>query len=156
MTVALSVLGLGLAVAALAGIPAFVENRAIGDAMTVAGFAVTAVGLVLVLLAAPGQRRQNRFIERSTKVDIEQLKVERRALLRTKAEILPRLVEARKYEERTRTDRIMAGNRLNAREELRLVEGENSVNEDSLERNTNEFARIGIDDPDKGLNNRDL
>ena len=149
---ALSVLGLGLAIAALAGIPAFVENRVIGDVLTVAGFAVAAVGAILVGFALPGQRRQNNALERSTKVDVEQLKVARRALFRTKADVLTRLSEARDYEERTRTERHLSGSRLHARESLRVVELENGVVEDDIERNTNEFKRLGIDDPDATLN----
>ncbi|MGW9627641.1 hypothetical protein [Microbacterium sp. NPDC055521] len=80
MTVAFSVLGLGLAVAALAGIPALIENRTVGDVVVVIGFAVAIIGLGLVFFAIPGQLKQNSALKKGEEFEIERLKVDRRRL----------------------------------------------------------------------------
>lgn len=80
MTVAVAVLTFGLAVAALAGIPAFIENRAVGDIAMLVGFAIALMGFALLLFAIPGQRRQNGALKVNDAFEVERLRVERRRL----------------------------------------------------------------------------
>lgn len=80
MTVALAVLTLGLAIAALAGIPALIENRTVGDIVVIIGFSVAVVGGLLVALATHGQRAQNKAIKGSADFEVQQLRAERRRL----------------------------------------------------------------------------
>ena len=57
MSAATIILAIGLGIAALAGIPALITNRDVGDVAMVIGFAVAFGGLVLGILAISGQSR---------------------------------------------------------------------------------------------------
>jgi hypothetical protein len=151
MTVALSVLGLGLAVAALAGIPAFIENRIAGDVAALAGFAIAIVGSVLLLSAIPGQRRQNAelkagraAIARNAEIDADQLRIERRRLFARKSTILAKIGDAMA----NRDSWEMLGSRSRARDyavEVKGLEAESADLEAQIEMNANELWRLGVE-----------
>lgn len=153
MTVALSVLGLGLAVAALAGIPAFIENRAIGDVAMLGGFSVAIVGVVLVALAIPGQRRQNAeladgraAVRRNAEIDVDQLRIVRRRLVDRKATVLAKLGETQATLEAWRMTGSIA--RVTEQHEIvKRLEVESADLEAELDTNANEFRRLGTEPP---------
>lgn len=153
-TVALAVLTLGLAVAALAGIPAFIENRSVGDVVVIVGFAVAIVGVLLVVLAIPGQRRENGKLKRDAAVDVEKLRVERRRLHSTRA----RTVDALRREESSLAMRIPIRAGLlgpdptpDIRAEIERLKTALIELDASIEFNAAEFKRHGITDPDAAV-----
>ncbi len=78
MSFALTVLTIGLAVAALAGIPALLG---IGGWLSGIGLAVAMVGLVLTCTEVPGQRAASARLRLWRDMDIQLLKDERRVLM---------------------------------------------------------------------------
>jgi hypothetical protein len=84
MSAATIILAIGLGIAALAGIPAFITNREVGDVVMVVGFAVAFGGFVLGLLAIRGQIRAfsqrndaNEERERDEQAEIDALHAQR-------------------------------------------------------------------------------
>lgn len=149
MTVAISVLTIGLAVAALAGIPSLIENRAIGDGFMIGGFAFAILGVVLVGTAIPSQIRENRKIKTNADVDVDQLRIERHRLLVVKADVASRLFNVSAEYEATR----MAGqtNRAGmALRSMRALEIENANLEAQIATNANEFRRLGVEPTEPG------
>lgn len=153
MTVALAVLGFGLAVAALAGIPALIENRTVGDIATIVGFAVALIGVALLLFAIPGQRSQNgelavgrSAVKRNAEIDVDQLRIARRRLVDRKSTVLASLADA----QATVTSWEMNGSRRRAAEygaEVKRLEVESADLEAELDTNANEFRRLGAEPP---------
>ncbi|WZH35475.1 MAG: hypothetical protein PIR02_11885 [Microbacterium enclense] len=134
MTVALSVLTLGLAIAALAGLPALIENREVGDVVVIVGFAVAIVGVLLVILAVPGQRRETGKLKSNDAIELAKLGAERRRLASTARQT------ERAIDEVGWGDAAPEGMRL----KTALIELEAA-----LEVNAAEFRRYGIEDPDE-------
>ena len=62
MTVALTVLSLGLTGAALAGIPSLRENRVVGDVVMVVGFGADVVGGVLGRVSHMGDEARGSLV----------------------------------------------------------------------------------------------
>jgi hypothetical protein len=73
MNVAVAVLTIGLAVAALAGIPIFIENRGVGDIFALVGLVVAVLGVLLVLFALrwrKGDSRPSAEVSKLSTVDL--------------------------------------------------------------------------------------
>lgn len=146
MTVAVSVLTVGLAVAALSGIPSFVETRVLGDVMMVLGFAIALVGAFLVLLAVPGQRHENGVLRRNAEIDADQLRIERSRLWSRKADVLAQLADA----ETTLQAALMADRKdisAPVRAKIKDLQTQSSDLEAALSKNANEFRRFGAAPP---------
>lgn len=80
MTWAIAVASFGLGVAALGGLPFFIENRVAGDVLVVLGLATTFSGVVLAGFAIPGQRRAIAISKNRVAHELDALKAERQAL----------------------------------------------------------------------------
>ena len=151
VTLGLAVLALGLALAALAGIPALIENRSIGDIAVVVGLAVAVAGLAVGLTGIPAElraskRRQEDESRRlaNKEADRANLRVKRRRIQHTKSDVLVRLTEAREeLEEIRRADDRFA--LRDKKREIRDLELENIIIEANLDFNANEFMRNGMD-----------
>ncbi|MGN7187519.1 hypothetical protein [Microbacterium enclense] len=144
MTVALTVLSLGLTVAALAGIPSLIENRLVGDVVMVVGFGAAAVGGVLVATAIPGQRRANKLIAANRLIDVDQLRIERRRLLESKADVLSRLFDVTALHEAAQMANQTTRARI-AMHDKRRLELESFNLETDIQKNANEFRRLGME-----------
>jgi hypothetical protein len=140
MTVAITVLTLGLAVAALAGIPAFVDNT-VGGVVTIVGFAIAVVGLLLVLLAIPSQRKANQQIRRDKEFEVRQLAVERARLLELRRDIESRLMMARV----SRDAVSFLSQQQRADGPVADLERESIDINAQLAKNANELRRLGAD-----------
>lgn len=150
MTIAVSVLTVGLAIAALAGIPVLFENRLIGNIVTIVGGAVAIAGAVLLLLAIPAQRSENRKMQVNADIDVDQLCVERQRLWARKTDALARLGDALRHLDAAR----VAGqtNRATmAQADVARLQTENGDLDAALETNANEFRRLGVDPPEPAL-----
>jgi hypothetical protein len=151
VTLGLAVLALGLALAALAGIPALIENRSIGDIAVVVGFAVAVAGLVVGLTGIPAEIRASRRRKEDDaqrladkEADRANLQVKRRRIQHTKADVLVRLTEAREELERIRLTNDSSALR-DKQLQIRDLELENIIAEANLDFNANEFKRNGMD-----------
>lgn len=146
MTFAVAVLTIGLAVAALAGIPTFIENRSIGDVVVVVGFALAVVGLALVALAIPSQRAENKKLKLSAEIDIEQLRIQRRHLWSRKMDSLAIFGEAQLDRDASRQARLVnrAAMAEETIEQLRITNADLDL---ALNTNANEFRRHGMTPP---------
>lgn len=138
MTLGLAVLALGFTVAALAGIPALVENRTVGDVVVIVGFAVGVVGGVLMLTALPASRRNRADLHRAREADIDDLMVKRRRIV------------AQQQSHRTQIQRIESA--ILMRTTLRAS---GDVSDEMANRRTLEIELINLD-ADLAMNANDL
>lgn len=79
-SVALWVIGIGLAIAALAGVPLISADVVSGPGFWWSGLAVAAGGVVVLLTAVRGQRKANARVRVGRDLDEERLALERRSL----------------------------------------------------------------------------
>ena len=93
MTLGLTTLALGFAIAALASIPALIENRVVGDIVVVVGLAVAFAGAVLVLTAIPGAQALRRDRQRSIDAQVAVLRVRRERILEDQLMLQANLIE---------------------------------------------------------------
>lgn len=139
MTVAVTVLTFGFAIAALAGIPALIENRSVGDVVVVIGFAVAIVGLVLLFAAIPGQRDKNGAIKGNEQFEVDRLRVERRRLKTLLQHAQTRLSSA------SMTVRSSAFSLNGGGQDILQLRGEVADLESALENNAIELRRRGAE-----------
>lgn len=151
VTLGLAVMALGLGLAALAGIPAMIENRTAGDVAVVVGLSLAGAGFVLGLTGIRAELRawevrkeEARRREANKVADAANLKVKRRRIQHTKVDTLVRLTEARHLVEVYRSDGDAEALRDQARE-VRSLELENVMVDANLDFNANEFTRHGLD-----------
>lgn len=133
MTVALSILGIGLAISALAGVPFLLAAPVAGTIVMFGGFAVGIAGFVTMLTAIDGQKVANARERMGRTIDIEQLQLERRSL------------KLRQNLNKTKRERLRKQGWLegeNMREGIDLIV-EGADLDTLLRRNTNEFRRLG-------------
>lgn len=151
MTLGFSVLAVGLGVAALAGIPALIENRNVGDVVVVVGLAVALAGGAIMLSSIPAQRRNRAEAQRNREADLADLYAKRDRILaqlttvRGQIEHLDRMAMSGRLASTAlaalgteRTDDV------ERRAERRALEVERINLEADLAFNTNELARAGV------------
>lgn len=136
MTVASVVATIGLAIAALAGIPALVENRSIGDVSVVVGLSIAAGGIVLALLSIPGQVRAVRQIGADRRAAIEYAKAAMRLAAVEKSTVVAQLSNASRLTVRGLTDGTQA--------EIARLQLENVRVDASYQRAVIELGRHGL------------
>jgi hypothetical protein len=144
VTLGLAVIAIGFGLAALAGIPALIENRSVGDVVVAVGFAVALGGIVVGVTGIPAEIRAWRRHKADGAATVANLKVKRRRIQHTKVDALVRLTEARQAVEGSRA----LGDMGPMREHLKTVRGlelENVIVEAELDFNANEFRRHGVD-----------
>ena len=134
MTVGVTVLAIGLAVAALAGIPGLVENRAVGDIIMLCGLFIAIVGLVLVFSAVRGQWSATAQLKRSQAIDIKQLQLELRSLRIQRTALTGRIKSAKAKPREPDNMRLLTA----------LAVELNGI-EIALTRNANEFERLEVE-----------
>jgi hypothetical protein len=151
MTLGLAIVALGFAIAALAGIPALIENRTIGDIVVVVGLAVALSGGVIMLTGVPAQRRSRAKLERIHRADIDDLMVRRNRIMlqlaanRTQWEELDRIIRLRSM---SPTIAMRAGSSDSSRQdevERRALEVERINLKAELDFNGNDLRRLGAD-----------
>ncbi|TFC21387.1 hypothetical protein [Cryobacterium glucosi] len=146
LTLGLAILALGFGLAALAGIPAMIENRSVGDIAVVSGLALADAGFVVGLTGIPAEIRAWRRQKADRAADIANLKVKRRRIQHTKADVLIRLEEAHTDLEKYRADRRAQAQTREQQKYLRAIELEDLIIEANLDFNSNDFIRHGVMD----------
>ncbi|GAB3410972.1 hypothetical protein GCM10027515_31940 [Schumannella luteola] len=155
MTVAITLLTIGLAVAALAGIPALVDNRSVGDVVVICGLALAAGGVAVGLTAIPGVRRARVAVERNRRADVDDLTAKRQ---RIQAQMLGVQEEIRKADASLMISSLHAmtlrasgtapREHLDAEADRRALRVELINLRAELHMNENDFARLGAEVPD--------
>lgn len=151
MTLGLAVLALGATVAALAGIPALIENRSVGDVVVIVGLAVAVVGGVIMLSGIPAHRRTRDDMKRHRQADIDDLYAKRDRILAQLDSVRSQIEDL----DRVKMLRPISSVALSAlgtepasateeRAERRALETERINFGAELALNTNELARVGI------------
>lgn len=137
-------LTLGLGIAALAGIPALIENRSVGDVVVVVGLAVALAGGVVLLTGIPGQRRARDEVRRVRQAQIDDAMTKRERILAQQA-----LANAQhKRVTSSIRMRMTIGASGDEREhfaEARALEVELINLDAELAMNANELRRLGIE-----------
>jgi len=152
MGAATVILAIGLGIAALAGIPALITNRDVGDVVMVVGFGVAFGGLVLGLLAIPGQIRafSRRDDASEKRKRDEQSEVD--ALDAQRARIKAQLKNVRDRKRDAENGRLLSTTLITGRgdrergylETIRALELEESTLVAELEANAIQLSRHGI------------
>ena len=142
LTVAVTLLTLGLAVAALAGIPALVENRAIGDVVVECGLALAVAGIVLGVTAIPGARRSRAETKRNHQADIDDLIVKRQRIIAQRRSAQQRL-DSLSSAILMRGALRASGDVSNEVAERRVLEVELINHDADLATNANDLKRLG-------------
>lgn len=133
--IALWVVGIGLTVAALAGVPLLAENDVAAPWFWFGGLCICVIGLLLLATAGRGQRAANSRVRLSRDIDVQQLKIERRALV---------LRQSHNRSKRVQVRGLGFTTAAQMREGIDLLVDGAAINA-LLERNANEFRRLGLE-----------
>jgi hypothetical protein len=149
LMVGLAVMGFGVAVATLAGVPLFLPDHVAGGIVMIAGFGLVLGGAIIAcfgipeFLAAKAERRRGR------EADIERLRFERDQLYADKIEALSELAVAMKHLDVATDygDQLRAGS---LRAGMQRIKARSAHVERQLGINASEFKRYGLEPESHG------